>query len=323
MPGWGQVLNTDPDYVFDISRPPRRRHSPRATSRRNPSLFRSRTSTLFHELTALGYTGSRPTFYRDLGRYDLLRPLGEHAHLSESQQPMTVSTVIAAGSLRPLPVRVSPIAGEPLASYIGRVAASNHITVEDVLAVLPEWLGHRLAKHDDRGRRHDQPSTANALRQLALATGVTEAALAHALPAFTTAVPGTRPMGPMRTTTACRRCVAARGIHHPIPVHLPSYVQLCVRHGIWLSRSNRPQLDINICPEITTAQKHAWHLLGRLTPEQLMFAQVTGTRLVQADPTSNWRWRLHLLHTANPGLAETIAEEELTHAATYPDALAV
>jgi hypothetical protein len=27
--------------------------------------------------------------------------------------------------------------------------------------------------------------------------------------------------------------------------------------------------------------------------------------------------------TANPGLAETIAGEELTHAATYPDALAV
>jgi hypothetical protein len=42
MSGWGQVLNTDPDDVLDISRLPRRRHSPRATSCRNHGLPRSR-----------------------------------------------------------------------------------------------------------------------------------------------------------------------------------------------------------------------------------------------------------------------------------------
>jgi hypothetical protein len=41
MSGWGQVLNTDPDYVLDISRPPRRPHSQRATSCRNPGSERS------------------------------------------------------------------------------------------------------------------------------------------------------------------------------------------------------------------------------------------------------------------------------------------
>ena len=42
--GWGQVLNTDPDYVLDISRPPPRSHSQRATSCRNHGLSRSPTS---------------------------------------------------------------------------------------------------------------------------------------------------------------------------------------------------------------------------------------------------------------------------------------
>jgi hypothetical protein len=48
MSGWGQVLNTDPDYVLDISRPPRRTHSQRATSRRNHGLSRTRDRPTDH-----------------------------------------------------------------------------------------------------------------------------------------------------------------------------------------------------------------------------------------------------------------------------------
>lgn len=277
------------------------------------------TSTLFHELTTLGYTGSRPTFYRDMGRYDLLR---EHAHRRELQQPAAIPAMITVRSLRPLPVRVSPLAGEPLASYIGRVAASNHITVDDVLTVLPEWAGRRVAKQDDRISRREQPSIAeNALRRLSRITGVTEAALTHALPAFTTALPGTRPTGPMRIITACRRCTTARGIDHPVPVHLPSYVQVCVRHGIWLSSSDRPQIDVSTCPEIISAQKRAWRLLHRLAPEQLMFTRVTNAYLVRADPNPRWHQRLQLLRAANPSLTETATEPELTDAAIYPDVI--
>jgi hypothetical protein len=79
--------------------------------------------------------------------------------------------------------------------------------------------------------------------------------------------------------------MATRGIRHAVPVQLPSHTRVCVRHGIWLSGSQQPQLDINICPEIITAQKHAWRLLRRLTPEQLMFAQVIGTGVAHASPT--------------------------------------
>src|SRR5260370_18734326 len=245
-------------------------------------------SALLQELAALGYTGSRPTFYRDLTRYDLLQLLNENAHLREGQQPMIMSAVPPAGSLRPLPVRVSPIAGESLASYIARVAAGNHINISDLLTVLPEWISRGITKHDDRAH-HDHTSAAKgALGQLSLATGVTQAALTHALPAFTIALLGNQLIGPMRIAKAALRGPAAHRIHHPVTVHLPSHVQVCVRPGIWPSRSSPPQLDVSICPEIATAQKRAWRLLRRLTPDQLMFAQVTAAQLVPADPHPSW-----------------------------------
>jgi hypothetical protein len=45
-------MNTNPDYVLDISRPPRRTHSQRATSCRNPTLFRSPTSRVLTRTNA-------------------------------------------------------------------------------------------------------------------------------------------------------------------------------------------------------------------------------------------------------------------------------
>ena len=97
MSGWGQVLNTDPDYVLDISRPPRRTHSPHATSRRNHGLPRSRsyipgTTTAQHTwapnnltvpLAERGITVDHVTIYRWVQRFtplliDAARPC-QHA----------------------------------------------------------------------------------------------------------------------------------------------------------------------------------------------------------------------------------------------------
>lgn len=71
MSGRGQVLNTDPDYVFDISRPPRRCHSftcdftsqPRFapvsdTSRQGNRYHNRRFAALAHEMGLA--TGSKP-----------------------------------------------------------------------------------------------------------------------------------------------------------------------------------------------------------------------------------------------------------------------
>jgi len=78
----------------------------------------------------------------------------------------------------------------------------------------------------------------------------------------------------VRATTACRRCAARRGIHQPVPVHLPAHQQICTHHGLWLSPAPRPQLDLTDCPEIIAAQRRADRLLRRCTPQQLIFAEL-------------------------------------------------
>ena len=123
-----------------------------------------------------------------------------------------------------------------------------------MLTVLPSWFSTKISNRDDRAQHHMLiPATAEALRALAHLTGTTPASLARALPAFGTA----DPHSPVRATTACRRCAARRGIHQPVPVHLPAHHKVCTRHGIWLSDAGQPQLDLAACPEIITAQHRA------------------------------------------------------------------
>lgn len=281
------------------------------------------TAALFGELAVLGYAGGRSTFYRDLGRYDLLRPSTETVQL-RAGRPWTASPISSTPSvrpLRPLPVRIPPIAGELLGSYLERLAAGNHICVEELLTVLPAGTRRQVTQKPDRPfDLNPSFEVEDCLLSLSDLTGVTQNALAHAIPAFTTALLREQPTRPTRLTMACRRCTTIRGIGQPVPVRLPATRHICVQHGIWLSGTDRPQLDINSCPEIIAAQDRTRRLLRRLTPQQLIFAEVTAIRQVQANPTPAWHRRLQLLHTANPSLGGT-ATQDLVHAATYPDAL--
>src|SRR4029453_14257164 len=110
---------------------------------------------------------------------------------------------------------------------------------------------------------------------------------------------------PVRATTACRRCAARRGIHQPVPVHLPAHHKVCTRHGIWLSDAGQPQLDLAACPEIITAQQRASRLLRRCTPQELLLAYQAAARAIPPWPPSpaaiphHWRHRLLTLQTAN------------------------
>src|SRR5262249_6158344 len=78
--------------------------------------------------------------------------------------------------------------------------------------------------------------TAEALHALAHLTSTTSTSLARALPAFG----GTDARSPVRATTACHRCVARRGIHQPVPVHLPIHDNVCTRPRIWLAHADQP-----------------------------------------------------------------------------------
>jgi hypothetical protein len=216
--------------------------------------------------------------------------------------------------------------GEALISYLTRLACANHLTLTDVLTVLPSWFSTKTSNRDDRAQHHMLlPAASTALRALADLTGTTPASLGRALPAFGTAAAHS----PVRATTACHRCAARRGIHQPIPVHLPAHHKVCTRHGIWLSDAGQPQLDLAACPEIVTAQHRANRLLRRCTPQQLMLAYQAAAKAVPPWPPSpaaiplHWRHRLLTLQTANHRYGTPTEHNAYTQAAIYPDAIAL
>ena len=285
---------------------------------------------LLSELTELGFQGSQRTFYRGLARHRLLPP-GRQRPQARDQAPQDTRGTprLPADTCQPAPVlprSVTPITGEALISYLSRLACGNHLTLTDVLTVLPSWFSTKISNRDDRARHHMLiPATAGALRSLAHLTGTTPASLARALPAFGTA--GTH--SPVRATTACRRCAARRGIRQPVPVHLPAHHKVCTRHGIWLSDAGQPQLDLAACPEIIAAQHRANRLLRRCTPQQLMLACQAAAKAVPPWPASpaviplHWRHRLLTLQTANHRYGTPTDHDAYTHAAIYPDAIAL
>jgi hypothetical protein len=289
-----------------------------------------RPSALFSELTELGFQASHSTFYHELAR-GRLSPPGHRQSPAQEDPPQNL-----AGASRPfarapalapaLPRPVTPITGEALISYLTRLAHANHLTLTEVLAVLPSWFSTKVSNRDDRAQHHMLiPAAAEALRALAHLTGTTPASLTRALPAFGTV--GAH--SPVRATTACRRCAARRGIHQPVPVHLPAHHKVCTRHGIWLSDAGQPQLDLAACPEIITAQQRASRLLRRCTPQELLLAYQAAARAIPPWPPSpaaiphHWRHRLLTLQTANHRYGTPTSHDAYTHAAIYPDAIAL
>ena len=285
-----------------------------------------RPSSLFRELTGLGFRGSRSTFYRGLTRR-LLSPSGRRQSQTREQTPQgPPGTSRLPSHPAVLPRSVTPITGEELISYLTRLAHANHLTLTEVLAVLPSWFSTKISNQDDRARHHMLiPAAAEALRALAHLTGTPPASLTRALPAFGTA--GAH--SPVRATTACHRCAARHGIHQPVPVHLPAHYKVCTRHSIWLSDAGQPQLDLAACPEIITAQHQASRLLRRHTPQELMLAYQAAAKAVPPWPPSlaaiplHWRHRLLILQTANHRYGTPTEHDAYTHAAIYPDAIAL
>jgi hypothetical protein len=284
-----------------------------------------RPSSLFRELTGLGFGGSRSTFYRGLTRR-LLSPSGRWQARTQEHIPPGPSWTARLPSCAPaLPRSVTPVTGEVLISYLTRLACANHLALTEVLAVLPSWFSTKVSNRDDRAQHHMLiPAAAEALRALASLTGAAPASLARALPAFGTA----GPHSPVRATTACRRCAARHGICQPVPVHLPAHHKVCTRHGIWLSDAGQHQLDLTACPEIVTAQHRASRLLRRCTSQELMLTCQAAARAIPPWPPSpaaiplHWRHRLLTLQTANHPYGTPTDLDAYMHAAIYPDAIA-
>lgn len=283
---------------------------------------------LFKELKQRGLPASRATFYRELHQF---RQSGK-----QSSHPDRDLLMEMVGRSRPLdhpgahavvlPRPVAPITGESLRSFLTRLAQANHLALTEVLAVLPSWFSTKVNNPDELFEHHTLvAATAEALSALAGLARTTPHHLTRALPVFN----GTHTRGPLRATTACRYCTARRGLREPVPVHLPVHLKVCTHHGIWLSDAGQPNLDVNACPEIITAQHKAKRLLRRYTSQQLALAHEIAVAALAPWPANqaaiphHWRHRLLTLQTTNHHRGVGVDHDAHTRAAKYPDAIAL
>jgi hypothetical protein len=207
------------------------------------------------------------------------------------------------------------VAGEVLASFLGRLAAANRTTPEVLLGILPPWFRVKARWHNDRWLPSLlMPWAYDAAARLAVISGSAAAAFKNALSAFG----GSRGQ-PVRAVTACRLCTAARRISQPVPVHLPAHHQVCLTHGTWLSRLGTPQFSVRGCPDILAAERQARRLLRRCTIEQLIYSKIQATA---GQDDRAWKRRTLALIESNPRQVTESGAQALFQAAAYHEAIA-
>jgi hypothetical protein len=263
-----------------------------------------RGAGLHREITALGYAGSYSALTRELRGHGITAA----CRTCKPWQP-----VIPAREQRTavLPVRVAPVTGETISSYLARTAAANHLPLSAITDVLPPWFAARAAACDDIAKpgllRPGDP------RCLAALAGITENALRHALPALARHRDDRRP--PLRSAVACRRCAARHGQHAPVPVHLPAHQRACGRHRTWLGRTI--QIDVTTAPDIIAAASRAHRLARQHGLTRLVLAETTARQEASGEPAA-WR-RAAALALASPGLDP--GHPDTTEAAAYPETI--
>jgi hypothetical protein len=263
-----------------------------------------RAAGLHREIAALGYNGSYPAFTRDLRDHGT----SDWCRTCKPRQPLTPSSQQHPPEL---PVRVAPIAGETISSYLSRLTTASHLPARNITYALPPWFAARAAACDDL-------NSASRLRpgdtaHLAALTGISENDLRHALPALTLTRDGGRP--PVRAALACRRCAARHGQHDPVPVHLPAHQRTCERHQTWIGRII--QIDVTTAPDITAASKKASQLARSHGITRLVLAEATARQDSTGMPDA--RRRADALAQASPGLDPQ--HPDTAEAAAYPETI--
>jgi hypothetical protein len=281
-------------------------------------------TALHRELADLDYTGSYSALTRSLRQRDLLSDC-----LACRQAPLPQITKRASllNHLHPrqgLPIRVAPVFGQTIASFLGQAAAANHLPAATLLAHLPAWFRHQYRAHDDlAGGVRAHPDDAEALAKL---TRNEPNALLRTLPAL--AGWARDRSQPVRLTTACRRCTAQRGLPTVIPVHLPALRWLCQRHRTWLGQAE--QIDTTSCPDIVRSANRAARLARNHSPERILLAETTGRETVHRWLSENrcpvltlrWTTRLNRLGTGRSLTGvEPHDSGDLTAAATYSETI--
>jgi hypothetical protein len=262
-----------------------------------------RSTGLHRETASLGYAGSYSAFTREL------RGHGITAACGTCRKWKTVAYAPAREHRPgPLPFRTAPLAGETIASYLARAAASSSLHPGTVAGCLPAWFAARAAACDDLAAA-GPPQPAD-VGHLAALTGTSETSLRRALPALAGAE---RP--PVRATFACRRCAAAAGQRTPVPAHVPAHQRTCHRHRTWLGRAM--QIDITTAPDIAAAGSKALRLAREYGITRLVLAEMTACR--DTIGGTDARRRAAALALASPGLDP--GHPDMAEAAAYPETI--
>ena len=275
-----------------------------------------RASGLHRELAELGYAGSYSALTRELRN----NRISTHCPACQPK-PANPSTLTPIGLQwdRPpqsLPIRIAPLAGETIVSYLGRLAAGNHVPLSLILAHLPSWFTARTITHDDlSGADRIEPA---GIECLAALTGLTTASLLHALPAFGLGHRDRTGRSPVRAIHACHRCAARHGRTDPIPIHLPAHQRLCRRHRIWLGGAC--QIDLATAPQVVHAHRKAARLAHRYGVPHLLHTEITTRQQISAACYPDTvQQRVDKMTASNPGLI--FEQPDLIEAATYPEVI--
>ncbi|MER7279452.1 TniQ family protein [Dactylosporangium sp. NPDC000244] len=229
-------------------------------------------------------------------------------------------------TIRPLPRPVAPVQDETMSSFLHRLAARNHVAIQDLTA-------HVSTTVHEQGRRYSQIS----IDSLAAASGLAAASLAYALPEIREQhahhrvlhLAGRTVAGqPNFVRLACRRCMASKAIAGPVQLWARHDHNVCLRHRLWIGEGVHEvgeQLDVSDLPEIGRAQSRHRNLVRRHGHRSVSAFYET------AHEISDWSSRNSLSPTPRSARRRYFFKREqakilpwsYSHAAHYPEVVGV
>lgn len=238
---------------------------------------------------------------------------------------MTTATA-ARRKGRPLPRRVRPVQNETTYSFILRLAHANHIRVDKLIEHLDAWMntnGRDISISPQNladAARIDVRHLLRALPQLEVQAPRSEELL-------DLQEPSTRRMS-AELRSACRRCMAAKGIFTAVTVLAWTDTNLCLRHQLWTGHgvtSIEDQADIAGIPEIRQAQTRLSRLCRRRGPRDIWYSYKTAEDVIDwssreaSSQTSRQERLRHLL----AGSATGRLPRSYDYACYYPEVVGI
>ncbi|WP_018586204.1 TniQ family protein [Salinispora arenicola] len=227
-----------------------------------------------------------------------------------------------------LPVRVRPMRGETVISYVFRLADANDLARPTILlgALGRPTRGLTRSLVNDFDIRVNQHS----LDRLETFTGIPAARLRKALPGLhrlddtlPEEIPAFRPSRAWGLHDYCDQCAARLPAQHTIRVYSLYFPKLCRKHRVWFA----DRTDLTNTPEIITAHRRYGRLLAATGDRQWAYGQLhRATQIIMDWAPHSYRLvpRLHERWEARgKALPGFHTPHNPTHLLVYPEAVAL